>query len=145
MQVNACSIHKRCMCANETYFADVQDICIYSINVCSTHLLSICALESCLTHMRNLHAFCIMCNTQAACILHFYIIVREHTPDTTSLHHCLQNQLKSGIGHSTACSQPWQTGFIRYMPHPYFSKCSAFPALWDHGQSYVNINHTLLN
>ena len=67
------------MCANETYFAGVQDRCkmhVYSINVCSTHLLSIRAQESCLTHMRNLHAFCIMCNTQAACILHFSIFVR---------------------------------------------------------------------
>ena len=28
------------------------------------------------------------------------------TPDATSLHHCLQNH--------------WETGFIRYMPSPYY-------------------------
>ena len=29
-------------------------------------------------------------------------------------------KLKYGIVHQEACSQPWKTGFIRYMPSPYY-------------------------
>ena len=49
-------------------------------------------------------------------------------PDATSLHRCLQSNhqyctilsLNSAVGHLEACSQPWEMGFLRCMPSPFY-------------------------